>query len=52
MEEAQKVLRKLYWTDTEEEFTQKYNKFREEHREFMKKVGKFDEKSQCGSPPY
>ena len=52
MDEAQKVLRKLYWTDTDEEFTQKFNTFREEHREFMKKVGKFDEKTQCGSPLY
>ena len=44
MDQAEKVLRKLLHTDTDEEFVKNYNIFREEHRKFMKKIDMFDNK--------
>ena len=45
MNQAEKVLRILLHTDTDEEFTNHYNTFREEHREFMRKIGLYEAKS-------
>ena len=45
MDQAEKVLRKLLHTDTDEEFSVHYNIFREEHRKFMRKIDMFEAKN-------
>ena len=45
MNQAEKVLRKLLHTDTDEEFSVHYNTFREEHRKFMRKIDMFEAKN-------